>query len=99
VYLSPHEFVYTGDGRKCSACFFEPYDRNVEPFIRIATGDYRQLKDEMGRDSALASFIVSLAHEIVHYQQWLGPNVVSEHGVARKATAMLRQYGQIRSRP
>ena len=92
VYLSPREFVVTGDGRECSACFFEPYNRNVEPFIRIATGDYKALKKECGRDNALAFFMTSLAHEVIHYQQWLGSGVVTERGVAAKAAGMLRRY-------
>ncbi len=99
VYLSPHEFIVTGDGRECSACFFEPYNRNVEPFIRIATGDYKALKKELGRDNALACYIDSLSHEVVNYQQWIGTGEVSERGVAAKAVQMLRRYEQTTDRP
>jgi hypothetical protein len=31
VYLSPHELVRTMHGEDCSASFFAPWDRNVEP--------------------------------------------------------------------
>src|SRR5262245_11522701 len=71
VYLHPQAYVETMHGRKSSASFFAPWDRGVEPYIRIATGDYPSLKAERGRDDALAAFITSLAHEIVHYQQWV----------------------------
>src|SRR3990172_4586775 len=99
VYLSHHEFVYTGDGRECSACFFAPYNRNVEPLIRIANGDYKKLKKELGRDNALACFIISLSHEVIHYQQWIGTGEVSERGVAAKAVRMLRRYELTTDRP
>jgi len=99
VYLSPLEKVRALDGRLCSASFFAPWDRNVEPYIRIATGDYRELHEEMGRDNALASFIMSLAHEVVHYQQWVQTGAVQERGVARRAEGMLRRYESTVSRP
>jgi hypothetical protein len=91
--------VCTVDGQLCSASFFAPWSRNVEPYIRIATGDYQELRDETGRDNALASFIVSLAHEVVHYQQWVETGSVQERGVARRAERMLRRYEATVSRP
>jgi hypothetical protein len=99
VYLSPREQVCTADGRLCSASFFAPWSRSVEPYIRIATGDYQELREEMGRNNALASFITSLAHEVVHYQQWVQTGSVQERGVARRAERMLRHYEATVSRP
>ena len=92
VYLSPHEQIVTTDGNKVSASFFAPFDRDVEPFIRIATGDYPALKKEIGRDNSLAAFICSLSHEVIHYQQWLQTGETRERGVARRVTTMLRRY-------
>ena len=99
VYLSPNEFVVTGDGRECTACFFAPYERKVEPLIRIATGDYQSLKKERGRNNALACSITSLSHEVIHYQQWIGTGEVTERGVAAKAVRMLRKYELTTDRP
>ena len=92
VYLLPGEFVTTFDGAKCSASFFAPFDQSVEPYIRIATGDYPALAAASGRDNALASFIISLSHEVVHYHQWIETGDIWERGVARRAVTMLRQY-------
>ncbi|WP_157831116.1 MULTISPECIES: hypothetical protein [Bacillaceae] len=37
----------TRDTRElASATFFAPYDKTVEPYIRIATGDYEELVSE-----------------------------------------------------
>ncbi len=82
-----------------SASFFAPYDHNVEPYIRIATGDYPDLKKELGRDDSLAAFIVSLSHEVIHYHQWVRTGRTHERGVCKKAVAMLREYGTSVDRP
>jgi hypothetical protein len=94
VYLFPSETIMTQDGNLVSASFFAPFDRQAEPFIRIATGDYPALKMKLGRDSALASFIASLSHEVVHYLQWVHTGNVSERGVVARARVMLYRYAQ-----
>jgi len=99
VYLSPANRIVTISGEQVSASFFAPFDRDVEPHIRIATGDYCVLKKELGRDSALACYIVSLSHEVVHYQQWLKTGNVWERGVCRTARGMLRSYEKAVDRP
>src|ERR1700712_2742462 len=66
VYLFPSEQIITMHGERGSASFFAPLDRSVEPLIRVATGDYVQLKEKHGRDDALAICLHSFAHEVVH---------------------------------
>ena len=92
VYLYPSDMLLTRDGKLASAIFFGPYDRNEEPNIRIATGDYPDLERADGRDNALASYIHSFSHEIVHYIQWCETGNATERGVERKADSMLRRY-------
>ena len=99
VYLSPHERVRTVHGEWASASFFAPWDRNVEPYIRIATGDYPRLRSAGSRDDALASYITSLAHEVVHYHQWVATGEMHERGVARAAIGLLRRYEATVARP
>ena len=94
VYLSPNEHVTTVSGERASASFFAPFDREVEPFIRIATGDYTELRARRGRDNALASFVCSFAHEVIHYRQWIETGEVWEDGVARRAVRILRNYAR-----
>jgi hypothetical protein len=92
VYLSSSDHIITQDGHKVSASFFAPFHRDVEPFIRIATGDYISLSKERGRDNALAAFLCSLAHEVVHYNQWIERGETWEHGVHAKARKMVDEY-------
>lgn len=92
VYLSLHPRLRTIDGQIVSASFFAPYDPTVEPYIRIATGDYSELVAEFGRDDALAMFLNSLAHELVHYRQWIETGNTTEYGVVVRARNVVDRY-------
>ena len=94
VYLNQHHRFLTIEGEKVTASFFAPDDSNTEPYIRIATGDYNELVAESGRNDALASYICSLAHEIIHYQQWITDGCTTEAGVDKEAVAILRRYAE-----
>lgn len=99
VYLLPGRFVRKINGELCAALFFAPWRPDVEPHIRIATGDYREVKAEQGRDDALAGFIDAMSHEIVHYQQWIETGKIWERGVAVRAVGMLRAYSSNLAHP
>jgi hypothetical protein len=104
VYLKPGDQFVTTDGEIAVSSFFAPSDRGQEPYIRIATGDYPSLKKEMGRDNALASYIMSLNRQLIHYWQWTRTGTVRtgsvwEAGVAKQAVGMLRKYQTVVDRP
>ena len=99
VYLSPRLTIKTITGAIVTASFFAPWDKCVEPFIRIATGDYHALKRERGRDNALASILCSLCHEVIHYNQWLSNKALKEDGIERKARRILRRYAESTPHP
>jgi hypothetical protein len=92
VYLSPRKTITTMHGEQASASCFAPWKPDDEPYIRIATGDYPKLHAERGRDNALASFLVSLSHEVTHYRQWIETGDLWEAGVVRRARAMVDRY-------
>jgi hypothetical protein len=98
VYLSPREKIFS-NGEFASASFFAPYDKNEEPFIRIATGDYIALRKAWGKNNALAANLCSLAHEIIHYQQWWNDEELSEAGTPRKASGIIRKYSKTTRNP
>src|SRR5678816_1229711 len=70
VYLSAAPQIVTMHGEPVSASFFAPWSRRVEPYVRIATGDFPTLMRRWGRNRAAVSHLVSLAHEVLHYEQW-----------------------------
>lgn len=71
IYVKSKRVLKTIDGEGAVGTFFEPYDYSFEPYIRIATGDYIELKNSIGKDNALATIIESLSHELTHYFQWI----------------------------
>ena len=99
VYLSPRKRLVTLDGGRAFATCFLPFDRREEPYIRIATGEYVEARRKQGRDSALASYIDGLSHEIVHYRQRIERKPLTERGVDRKARAMVNAYMKCVDRP
>lgn len=82
-----------------SATFFAPYDKEEEPYIRIATGDYMELLDELGKDEALASVLNSMAHELGHYYQWIDDEELNEESAEDTADYMIDLYSDTRDHP
>lgn len=72
VYLKKAYQIKTQDGKEMvSATFFGPYSKKEEPYIRVSTGDFQELVSVQGEDNAILAILNSIAHEIIHYQQWL----------------------------
>ncbi|MCM3729789.1 hypothetical protein M3226_30110 [Neobacillus cucumis] len=82
-----------------SATFFAPFDKSEEPYIRVATGDYLELVEEIGQDNALASILGSVAHELGHYYQWVDDLELDEEGAENNKEYMLDLYAQTREHP
>ena len=87
------------DGSIVTASFFAPWAAEVEPYIRVATGDFSKEQNERGRDNALAGFLHSVAHEIVHYQQWIDTGEITERGVVVRARKMVDRYALTTDHP
>lgn len=99
VYLSPRLRVQAGDGEDGIAFFWTPFDPSADPFIRMATGDYKSIRARSGRDDALAEFIRSLSRMLVHYWQWVDTGKTWTKGVQGQSMAMLHEYSEQVSRP
>lgn len=99
VYLLPSSKVVTMHGERVSASIFLPWDRTVEPYIRIATGDFPELCRHHGRDNALAAFLTSLSHEVLHHRQWIDTGRSWERGVATRAKRLVQAYAETVDHP
>src|SRR5438128_10011147 len=97
VYLLPGRRVRTVDGQFASASIFLPWSRRVD--IRVATGDYDELRRARGRDNALAAYLSSLSHEVVHYRQWVETGRSWEQGVITRAKRLVESYAQTVDHP
>lgn len=99
VYLSRHSELVTMHGNVVSASFFAPWQPNVEPYVRIATGDYTDIRTSRSRDDALAAYFHSLAHELVHYFQWIETGEITERGVVVRARNIVDRYALTTDHP
>ena len=103
VYIKSVRRIRSKAGDLVCGTFFRPADRNAEPYICIATGDYLELVKKHGKDNALAKIIWSIAHELTHYFQWLNDLNLTLIGEERQATNyasnILYDYSQTRDHP
>lgn len=99
VYLYPKSFIKIDRGHEISATFFEPFKRDEEPYIRVATGDYRDFDHVKDRDDELATILCSISHELVHYFQWIKHGRTWERGVEKQASNMVDRYAETTDHP
>lgn len=103
LYVKASKRIKSMYGDMVCGTFFRPIDREVEPYIRIATGDYLDLVSECGEADALAAIIWTILHELTHYYQWLNDIELTPIGEERQATQyanrMLYEYAQTRDTP
>jgi len=103
VYVKAKEFIKARDGDMVYGTAFLPFNRDDEPYIRIATGDYPHLVRKNGVDNALAANLSTLAHELTHYFQWLNDVHLTPKGEERQASnhsnKILDLYAQTREHP
>lgn len=85
IYVKSTYNLKTMDNDTAVATFFEPDDPMVEPYIRIATGDYYELVEKRGKDEATIAILQSIAHELTHYFQWINSLKLTEMGAERQA--------------
>lgn len=71
VYFKASEFIVAKDKDLVYGTFWEPTERCWEPYIRVSTGDYCSNAMKKGKFNASAYIIVTVAHELTHYFQWI----------------------------
>jgi hypothetical protein len=94
VYVKKTERIKNMYGEIVVATFFAPYDKTVEPYARISTGDYNELNERNGKYEALGAILHSMAHELAHYEQWVKDRPLSERTTTRRARQLLDRYTQ-----
>lgn len=103
IYFKTCKHIISRNGEEASAAFLGPFDKREEPYIRIAVGDYQELKGKRGQDNALASILHSIAHELTHYYQWVKNSDCDIAKMERQAQYYAREilydYAEIREHP
>ena len=85
VYVKKGLLIKARDGDMVEDLFFWPDCRDDEPYIKIATGDYFEYVDEVGKDEAILPILRSLLQELTHYFQWLNGMEFNSDTLPRQA--------------
>ena len=103
IYVKNATKVKALDGEYVSATFFGPFNPSLEPYIRIAIGDYGDIKNRCGKDNALATILYTVCHELSHYYQWIGNVNSSDRGLEIQAVIhakkIMAEYQCVREHP
>lgn len=103
IYIKNSEHIRARDGDLVYGTFLRPGEYSVEPYIRVAVGDYSKLCSEWGKDDALGEFLKVIAHELTHYFQWINNLDLTLVGEERQATRysrfILDEYAEIKEHP
>ena len=86
VYIKKAYRIQAKDGELVVGTFWESFAYNAYPYIRLATGDYEELKENRGEKQALLSILHSFAHELSHYYQHINALPQTPRGRERQAT-------------
>ncbi|TYS63662.1 hypothetical protein FZC76_19435 [Sutcliffiella horikoshii] len=93
IYLKKSNYIKNITTKELvSATFFAPYQKDVEPYIRISTGDYEELLKERTEIDALYAYLESITHELTHYQQWLNDKDFDENEAENNAVELVDLY-------
>lgn len=103
VYLKNKKKIKCLDGDLAYGTFFRPDSYRVEPYIRIAVGDYPILCEKWGKGSALTAVLLTFSHELTHYFQWINALDLTPVGQERQAKKYARyildEYAETREHP
>ena len=86
VYLKNQKKLKCMDGSFAYGTFFETISYKVEPYIRIAVGDYNDRCISWGKESAMIAILLTISHELTHYFQWINDLKLTPIGKERQAT-------------
>lgn len=99
IYVKNTNLIKAADGEMVVGTFLGPFDRTLEPYIRVAMGDYDSLVKELGSFNAVACELECIAHELSHYFQWINGLKLTPKGEERQASyyanAIVLEYIEI----
>lgn len=86
VYIKSSYRIKARDGDMVIGTFLRPFDYKVEPYARLATGDYQELVEKSGEEQAMWAILRSFSHELTHYFQYINNLPLTLIGEERQAT-------------
>lgn len=92
VYIKNRCIITTRNKKHASATFWAPFKKDEEPYIKVSTGDYDELKSKGDTYNALMTILCSFAHEIVHYRQWCENRRMTEKEANKEAVKLVESF-------
>ena len=109
VYIRKSRRVVTANGESVVGRLSVPKNRknikNGEIFAEVAIGDYKELLNKEKKPVALAQLLTTIAHEIVHYFQWINNEIIGylpyfkEKDAEKYSTKLLLEYSKLEKYP
>lgn len=87
VYVKEAKQIKAKDGDMVVGTIWRPASYSEYPHIRLATGDYKELVDELGKERAILAILHTFAHELTHYYQHINNLPLTQRGEERQATS------------
>jgi len=92
VYISEEYKVITKKHIRASGIFGTPTYKY--PYIKLATGDFKKMKQKYGEYSAIMSIIDTFAHEIIHYKQWIENTPFKEKQADKEGRKLVEAFSE-----
>lgn len=92
IHLINKSELITSKGEAATGSFFAPFDPAKTSQIKIAVGDFQDESKECGASFVLQNYYYTLAHEIIHYQQWIEKKPFREREANSKAEDLVDRF-------
>lgn len=106
IYIRNTKHVQTTKGESVVGRLFAPGDAGHErAFAEIAVGDYKELLNKEKKTVLLAEMMDPIAHEIVHYFQWINNEICGylpyfkEIYAKKYSSKLLLEYSKLEKYP
>ncbi len=92
VCLLDVEELITTKMEAANGSFFAPYDESELSKIKVAVGSFEEDSKEYGAAIVLQNYIYTLAHEMAHYEQWIGKRPFRERLAIKRGAELVDKF-------
>ena len=97
VYISEDYKVITKKHIRACGIFGTASQENKYSYIKLATGDFKQMEEKDGEYSAIMTIIDTFAHEIIHYKQWIENTPYKEKEADKEGRKLVEAFSEYKN--
>lgn len=71
---------------------FRWFEDHRKPYIRLATGDFLDLCEQLGKEEIILSVLETYARQFIRYQNWCKTGKCTDRGISSKSKTMIQNY-------